>query len=260
MSGYRLCQTKMAEVPYYIENISTNIYSMEELCYYLQHNIYLLDETIIGEGLCDWIRDEFGLKQLYQRLYKEQERGSSLGDFVLPVFKEINYLTHEEFKALNEKLLRLEHEPAVQRQKLKADYLVEHGKYINALRVYKATLAKARAEKLGGQFFGEIYHNMGCAHMRMFQYDEALECFRGAYENMPTETFLRDYLTAFYLAKPQDKFEQEAAALHADAALVKTIEEQVSLTRSSVGTDELPRDMEEFLEQLTGEYHTGTGL
>ena len=47
MSGYILCQVKRAKNPYYISNISTNIYSIEELCYYLYHNIYLLDETII---------------------------------------------------------------------------------------------------------------------------------------------------------------------------------------------------------------------
>ena len=34
MSGYILCQVKRAKLPYYIENISTNIYSIEELCFY----------------------------------------------------------------------------------------------------------------------------------------------------------------------------------------------------------------------------------
>ena len=41
--GYILCQVKRAKVPYYIENISMNIYSIEELCYYMYHNIYLFD-------------------------------------------------------------------------------------------------------------------------------------------------------------------------------------------------------------------------
>ena len=40
MSGYILCQVKRAKLPYYIENISTNIYSIEELCFYFYHNIY----------------------------------------------------------------------------------------------------------------------------------------------------------------------------------------------------------------------------
>ena len=121
VSGYRLCQTKMAEVPYYIENISMNIYSLEELCYYIYHNYYLLDGTILNEELVNWIRDELGLKKLYHTLIKELEDFQSLGDFVLPIFKEIHYLTHQEFKEFYTKLSRLEHEPAISREKLKAD-------------------------------------------------------------------------------------------------------------------------------------------
>ena len=51
MSGYILCQTKKARSPYFIQNISTNIYTLEELCYYLYHNIYLVDQTIINLSL-----------------------------------------------------------------------------------------------------------------------------------------------------------------------------------------------------------------
>ena len=49
MSGYILCQTKTADSPYFIENISTNIYTLEELCYYLFHNLYLIDDTVMNE-------------------------------------------------------------------------------------------------------------------------------------------------------------------------------------------------------------------
>ena len=58
MSGYILCQTKKAQRPYFIENISMNIYSIEELCYYLYHNLYLADHTVFNEELCSWLRDE----------------------------------------------------------------------------------------------------------------------------------------------------------------------------------------------------------
>ena len=51
MSGCRLCQVRLAKNPYYIESISTNIYSIEELCFYLQNNIYLIDQTIVNEKL-----------------------------------------------------------------------------------------------------------------------------------------------------------------------------------------------------------------
>ena len=60
MSGYHLCQVKKARHPYFIESISTNIFTIEELCFYLEKNIYLLDQTIINEKLLDWISGRAG--------------------------------------------------------------------------------------------------------------------------------------------------------------------------------------------------------
>ena len=141
MSGYILCQVKRAKLPYYIENISTNIYSIEELCFYFYHNIYLLDSTILNEELCFWIRDQLGLKKLADSLYKHlDDDDMKVGDFILPVFKEINYLSLEEFRKLNQQIQQLAKEPEVLRQKRKGDYLMEHGKYVNAIKVYQKAL------------------------------------------------------------------------------------------------------------------------
>ena len=49
---------KTADSPYFIENISTNIYTLEELCYYLFHNLYLIDDTVMNERLCLWLQDD----------------------------------------------------------------------------------------------------------------------------------------------------------------------------------------------------------
>ena len=141
MSGYILCQVKRAKLPYYIENISTNIYSIEELCFYFYYNIYLLDSTILNEELCFWIRDQLGLKKLADNLYKHlDDEDMKVGDFILPVFKEINYLSLEEFRKLNQQIQQLAKEPEVLRQKRKGDYLMEHGKYVNAIKVYQKAL------------------------------------------------------------------------------------------------------------------------
>ena len=51
MSGYILCREPMAAVPYYIENIGINIYSVEELCYYLYKNLHLADDSLMNQGL-----------------------------------------------------------------------------------------------------------------------------------------------------------------------------------------------------------------
>lgn len=258
MAGYRLCQTKLAETPYYIENISTNIYSLEELCYYIYHNIFLLDTTIVNEGLCEWLRDELELKKLYGSLCKELEEGHSLGDFVLPIFKEINYLTHQEFKVFNNQLLRLEHEPKIGREKLKADYLVENHKYVNAIKVYKAILTQAKGSRLGGQFIGEVHYNMGCAYMNMFQYEEALDCFAHAYESLPESHILKAYLTCCYITKPYARYQQLAEQLHVSQEIRLAVEKRVQKVRESVPTEVDLDGIDHFLEKIRKEYHNST--
>ena len=74
MSGYILCQVKKAEKPFYIENISTNIYSIEELCYYLYNNLYLVDRSLISNKLCTWLDEELKLPKLAAKLRPLEKR------------------------------------------------------------------------------------------------------------------------------------------------------------------------------------------
>lgn len=258
MSGYRLCQTKMADTPYYIENISMNIYSLEELCYYMYHNIFLLDDTIVNEGLLEWIRDELELKKLYHALEKELEEFHGLGDFTLLIFKEINYLTHQEFREYNGKLARLEHEPPIGREKLKADYLVENHKYVNAIKVYKSILAQAKGSRLGGQFTGEVHYNMGCAYMHMFQYEEALDCFKSAYECLPEAHILKAYLTCCYITKPYAQYQQLATYLKVSEEVQEAVEQRVQKVRESIPFQIDLNQIDGFLEKIRKDYHNST--
>ena len=84
MSGYILCQTKRAELPYFVENISTNIYSLEELCYYLYHNLYLIDETIMNEELCRWIQEELELPGLAAKIRSKLGKFAVAEDIMYP--------------------------------------------------------------------------------------------------------------------------------------------------------------------------------
>ena len=93
-----------------------------------------------------WIRDQLGLKKLAENLYKHLDDDDDEGveDFILPVFKEISYLSLEEFRKLNQQIQQLAKEPEVLRQKRKGDYLMEHGKYVNAIKVYQRRSAGKR--------------------------------------------------------------------------------------------------------------------
>ena len=50
MGELLLCRFKTAETPYYLENYSVNIYSLEELCYCMEQNPYLIEESLFRMG------------------------------------------------------------------------------------------------------------------------------------------------------------------------------------------------------------------
>ena len=63
-----LCSHPIAAMPYYIDNISLNVYSLEELCYYIENHLYLIEADFMSEELCLWIGQELDEKDLAQSL------------------------------------------------------------------------------------------------------------------------------------------------------------------------------------------------
>lgn len=224
MSGYILCQTGRAEVPYFIENISMNIYSLEELCYYLDHNLYLIDQTILNEGLCNWIQEELKLPALAAKLRPKMGKFASAEDLVYPVFKEINYLTYEELKVLNTRLQKFDKETPAMREKCKGDALMENKMYVHAIQVYQKLLDRKDLEEIREGLTECIYHNLGCAYSYLFQMDKAIECFRRAYEGSRSTEALETYLMAFSMSHSEDEYKNMAKTLGVEEEILTAVQ------------------------------------
>ena len=63
-----LCRTKEAQNPFVVEHTGIKIYTLEELCYYIYNNIYLIGKEFISEGLLTFIRVETEEDALADRL------------------------------------------------------------------------------------------------------------------------------------------------------------------------------------------------
>ena len=276
--SYILCKTKTAENPFYIENISTNVYSMEELCFYLYNNLYLLDDTLLNQKLLDWLRDELGLTALAKKLSALLEKEAGVGELILPVFKEIYYLSHEELRIFLAKLTQYEAQPERVQLKMKGDYLFANEKFRNALNVYRKSLQAGTDDETGTQFAGSVYYNMGCAHARLFELSEARECLKTAYDMLHSHKVLTGYLTAVYLADGEEQMHKAAGELGVDPHTVGQVLESIHENEAkAVDADSSLRyreirdkkengdargyteDMKVYLKELTDEYHKNTG-
>ena len=263
MSGYILCQTKKAQRPYFIENISMNIYSIEELCYYLYHNLYLADHTVFNEELCSWLRDELGLEHLSAKLRQNLERNADVEEMIYPLFKEINYLTYEEMKGFNSRLAALGKERLAVRMKRKGDALTENGMYVNAIQVYQKLLERNDLDEQRKGFKASVRYNLGCAYSYLFQMEKAEECFLEAYREEHSRKTLKAYIIAYSSVHDKTDYDKIMDGLEADEESKKDIKEEIR--QSLEAFESVPeknideQSLDSLLEKLMKEYHRSTG-
>ena len=263
LMSYDLCLLKQAEKPYYIENIRTGIYSLEELCFYLYHNICLIDDTIMNEGLCDWIRDELGLVRLYRQMYEQLEKKDGAVFFIMPIFREAGYLTHQEMREFQDRLSKLEVQSEDMKQKLRGDYLVKEKMYARAIWEYRQILKRRNPGKLGTQFYAAVWNNLGCAYAGLFQFGQAAGCFRESYSLMKTKESFRKYISALPLFLSGEEYQKKLEELKADSYLVQKIQEHNAKLCSRPDFQEeiknaCSQDTDELVKELKEEYCRST--
>ena len=259
MSGYILCQTKKADKPFFVESINTNIYSLEELCYFLYHNLYLVDSSVINENLCIWISEELDLPRLAAKLRPHLGKFASAEDVLYPVFKEINYLTYDELKALNVKLAKLDQEAPLLRKKRKGDALVANKMYVSAIKVYQQLLKKEGLEQIRPGLTMSVWHNLGCAYSYLFQMEKAMECFYHAWEKTQSPKELKAYLLSYRSIRSGAEYEKELVRLEATDEIKEDIQNALKQFAAVPEPALEEKDVDSTLAKLTAGYHRSTG-
>ena len=90
------CASRIAEHPYCFKATRTNVYSIEEVCYYLKHNIYMMQEEVFDRAFADWIRGELGMEETADKLDKMRKDHNNLKDIVVTLCCSCDYYTEQE--------------------------------------------------------------------------------------------------------------------------------------------------------------------
>ena len=181
MAGLILCRSKYADRPYYISNMSINIYSLEELCYYLYNNIYLIGTDLFDEGLVAYIDRELGEKELASQLEFLISQNAGLSELVMTVLRYVDYYSEEEINGLLVIIDELDTQNVSERLKARADNFLSNKRYSSAIHNYESIIYGRRDASLGDDFYGNVWHNMGVAYAEMFAFYDAEKCFEKAY-------------------------------------------------------------------------------
>lgn len=202
MGGLILCRSEEATKPYYIPSLGMSVYSMEELCYCIYNNVYLLSSDFLEDELIEFVRNETKDTWLAQELTFLKEKNAGLREIVITILLYVDYYTKAEVDELRTLIDRLSVLGKEERLKHRADNFLNNNKYESAIKNYVAILNEKEHNMKDG-FYGNVFHNIGVCYGKLFLFEQASECFKSAYQLNGMEESLKEYYMAAALAGVQ---------------------------------------------------------
>ncbi|WP_022772907.1 hypothetical protein [Butyrivibrio sp. AE2015] len=194
MSKPILCIGTYAKTPFHIEKVGKNVYCIEELCYILVNNAFLLDEDSFGNDLFDWIEKECSLERLSDELRSMYMKKCSIASLAGTILDYVGYNSKKEVDR-TEEILRANAGMDVYRKKMaRADYLLKNNRYSMAFKEYEFLLNNT--DELDKKTKAKIEHNEGVMYARLFLFERAADMFLKAYRDGGDEASLIQYLGA----------------------------------------------------------------
>ncbi len=230
-----LCTGKTAKRPYLFKATGTKIYTIEELCYYIYHNVETISEDLFRIDLIEFIRDELDLKERADYLEELVKKRVGIKDLVVSIFCSADYYDKNEINRLLIEIDELYRMNAAQRKKRQADYCMRHSQLKEAMIQYQNILNGKEFTELTSEEYGDILHNIGVLEAKNGALAVASIKFREAYERNHKEESLKQYLYALKLSNQQEVFEREVKMYVNTRELLFSIEEE--LLRAEEGSE-----------------------
>ena len=212
-----VCVGDYATTPYCIPGLELNIYSMEELCYCIKENAFLLDFSLMNDGLIDWIDRQCGLKNLARELYQLAHKSGSLSAFAITILAYTGLYDENVIQEIGQVLKKGAGLSTVEKRKSQIDHLVRQKKFLPALRGYDQLLEnwgefeKDQEQPPAASTRASILHNKGVAFAGLMFYAQAVKCFQEAYKLSGSEDDYTEYLAAKRMELPEGDYVAFAA-------------------------------------------------
>lgn len=193
-----------AKTPYRFINPDVLVYTIEELCFILRENAFLLDVDVMDKRLVTWIDTECGLHSLAASLYPFIHQKGTVSAFVMTILEYTGNYSAEELKETARLLKQGASLSTFEKYKKRIDYMVGAGKLVQAMAEYDDLLAIL--PQVENELSAKVLHNKAVAMTGLFLFEQAAECFLASYEMYPVKETYIEYLAAKRLALGEESY------------------------------------------------------
>lgn len=206
MARVILCTGRRSRVPLRLHNVNKELFSAEEICYYLYHHAATAEDYITETALAEYYETELGLPAVAERLRVLKASEAGVKEYATVVFGATGMYTEEEIAEYLREIDRLQELKPWQRQKAKADVYLEHRNYRDAMLQYEQLLRNRKENEMPEVAAGNVYHNLAICELHISGAGSAAGHFADAYEKNRSQESLRSYLTALRLAQKDNEY------------------------------------------------------
>lgn len=172
--------SRKANRPFYLERICTRVFSAEEFLYVLGENPELLSKDMFSKDLILWLEEECGALDLADAIKKLLNSKADTPQLINALLSMASFITYEEKERILKVMRESEGSSEFEKRKARGDFFMVKERFAYAIREYEQLLLSVKDEE--SERVAGIYHNMGVAKARMFQFEQASEDFLRAYD------------------------------------------------------------------------------
>lgn len=196
------CVGRYAETAYTIRRTWIHIHCVEELCYYICNNAYLLEEDFMNPELLHWLEVDCDLGTLAKKIRVQIRQGAKFEDQIRFLLEEIHYCPAEEIEEIGNMLAANRNMTSLQKKKIRADYFLKNSRYNLALQSYEE-LQHELDETSDYKIKASVQYNIGVIYAHLFLFDRAAAFFKQAFDIHPRKEYQVAYLAANRMLMPE---------------------------------------------------------
>lgn len=222
-----LCTGKKAKQPYIMYSTGMRIYTVEELCYYIYHNIDTVGDDLMRPELAHFFKDELELPERGSLIEELFNRKAGVKEIVVCVLCSADYFLEKDILHILNEMEKLENLSPAGRRKRHGDYCLRHGLLKEAYDEYQNIILQREYIELSDDEYAGILHNIAVIHVRNGAFVQAAEGFLQAYECNKNKESLKQYIYALKLSKQEDAYNKAMQSVKTDRVIIEEIENEL---------------------------------
>ncbi len=255
------CRSAIAQVGYYVHQLDTTIYSIEELAYLLAHKGYSLDSDFVCKKLVQWVETECQCEELAFRLQTILRDKGDKSAFVEAILRFVGCASESEIERILQDISEGLNLSGYERRKAEADALFCQKRYVHAAAAYEALIEMLPVGEQ--ELLAICYHNLAVSKAQLFLYEQAMDAFEASYQIIASEEALFAWLKAARIYYPEKQYLEMIGGREDLYELSLILEEHIKDIEAAWVTNENGKELEKLREWMEyggkDGYHVATG-